>query len=140
MDPISIASGIVSLSASAFKLAVALDQLIEDCKAVDEEMTTLQAELRNLSAVLKRLQNYVEGPGLSSVLPRDLIMDLGPIIQATKATFLRLEDLFHRLQKGGLGMVNRFRWVYNAKDMSKLKTDLSAHKLTLNMTLTMVTW
>lgn len=144
-DPVSIAASIASLISVGTKTSIQLCQFIEDVRAAPSNIRDLSKELTDLCSILKRLQTaFSNTNSQGSKQHEELSADFENVLDSCMDKFIQLQLLVkaHEIKDGDGALARKWkgwRWTFQEKEVMALKTQLEAHKATLNITLTMAT-
>lgn len=144
-DPLSAATSIASLISVGFKTSLQLSQFIESVRAAPGDIRDLAKELTDLCSILKKLQAaFSKGDNRASIQHKELSRDFENVLDSCMDKFIQLQMLVkaHEIKNSDGALARKWkgwRWTFQEKEVLTLKTQLEAHKATLNITLTLAT-
>ena len=131
MDPISIATGCLSLlSAVSNGIRIATDFVVS-CREARNDITAMSRELSDLDITLHILKDEAETNELNQ-LPEDLRQHIHDIMVNCTTVLIDLEALLRKYK--GLGLDRAAKWALSGrKEAEKLRVALEGQKRALSL-------
>ncbi|KAH8807348.1 ankyrin repeat-containing domain protein [Xylogone sp. PMI_703] len=140
-DPFSIVATVIGLTGTAIKVSRLIYEFTKDLGEAWGALIALSNEISLLRTVFDRLERSLK-EDFDSVppFPTDMSRELGDVLNSCMNVLQELERIvikfIEKKRKGGLRDIqNRVRWVFEEKNISRIRVSLEAHKETLNITL-----
>ena len=144
MDPLSISASIAGLCIAAVQVSNLLRDFINNTKQAPRTARHTLSETTGIYVCLKQLESFLSGKQKAARSRRSLIMVEQVIILFTDCVsiFSELEQLLETLKpdNGTMRTIDRMKWSFKEKALSKLLTRLQGSKTSLNLILTILTW
>lgn len=142
-DPLSVAASVVGLLTMAAQISKTISDVAKRARDAPRECESIRLEVEDIRNVLSQLRLFVLGTSRPSRSRTSLIMvdQVVAILSASVATFTELDEFVNRLvtdQK--MDLLDRLRWVSKEKQLAELLNKLQAHKSSLTLMLTILTW
>ena len=135
MDPFSITGTCVGLVATIATLTQQITQFVGDVRDSARDMGAIRRELSDLSFVVERLRDDTSGGNIQ--YPADLQERLPEVLTNCEDVMTDIQTV---LQKMSSGKMKRMQWAATGQtEVKKLKSRLNAHKMTIEMALSMIT-
>jgi hypothetical protein len=136
MDPLTIATGCVSLVATISKLSISISGFVRDVRGARSDLDTVSRELLSLKTVLELLAEDAADSNASG-FSETLRKQVTGIITNCNGVLEEIEGVLTKL--GGSRIDKAARWALTGQnDVSKLRSSLEAHKSALEIALDMV--
>ena len=144
MDPLSISASIAGLCFAAVQVSHLLRDFINNTKQAPSTARHTLRETTGIYACLNQLESFLSGKQKAARSRRSLVMIEQVIILLTDCVsiFSELEQLLETLKTDGSTMrtIDKVKWSFKEKALSKLLTRLQGSKSSLNLILTILTW
>lgn len=144
MDPLSISASIAGLCVATVQVSHLLRDFINSTKQAPSTARHTLMETTGIYVCLSQLESFLSGKQKAARSRRSLIMVEQIIILLTDcvSVFSELEQLLETLKVGSNSMrtIDRMKWSFKEKALSKLLTRLQGSKTSLNLVLTILTW
>lgn len=134
-DPFSIAAGVVGLVASIGKSILVINQFRQDVSEARRDLLRVAGELTSLRTTIEGLQEDFVNDDVD--VPSSLQENVVSIVTSCSRTVNDMEKLLLRLLDGKFR--HKIEWAISGKpDMDKLRSNLEAHKISLNIAIDML--
>ncbi|KAI4114766.1 MAG: hypothetical protein LQ345_004510 [Seirophora villosa] len=136
-DPVSIATGVVSVLTAAAQIASFLINFTRCSKDAPQAARYVLAEVLGISGTLSQLQSLLLGNAQVERSRTQLLQvdHVVTIVSACVLTFSELSELLDELKTEGMHVLARTRWARKDKTISKLIQRLQHHKASLSLIL-----
>lgn len=132
MDPLTIVSAAVSLTAGIAKASFAVSEFIRDARDASKDLDGVCKELQALAAVVDPLTRSLTRARGSNVLPNDLVVRIGETLEGCDAVVEQIAANVRKYQRDK--MWNKAKWaMFGQADMQKLRESLEAYKMALSL-------
>jgi hypothetical protein len=132
MEPLSIATGCVSLLSGVAKLSTQVSGFVASVRDARKDMTSVLAELSSLSLCLETLRNDSAMIDYPDAFREDLLT----VLKNCDAVTTEMTTLLDKLASAN--MMRKVQWTALGKDeMNKLRSSLESHKSALEIGLDM---
>jgi len=136
MDPLSITTGCVSLTAGMSNLVMRISMFVAEVRNARKDMDTVLRELASLQLSLGTLGSDSQHRGIA-YLP-GMKDGISQILVNIEMVTNQINDLLIKLSSGRLG--RRVQWAMTEKDeINKLRSSLESNKMALEVALTVGT-
>lgn len=137
MDPLSIATGCVSLILAIRSCSALITDLVRGCRAARQDLDDISQELTSVESVLSLLKDDIDTTN-DQAIPETLRRQITSIICNCSRVLKELDELLQR--HNGERMDQAAYWATVGKrDAAKLRGTLEAHKGALNLALEFLT-
>ena len=134
-DPLSIAASAIGTISAIGKTTIAVISFIREVRGARNDLTRVSGELTSLQMTLEQLHDDCNNA--ECVIPAHIEDNLVAAIQGCEKTVKNMESLLSRHREGGLA--RNVQWSLSSKaEMEALRSNLEAHKLSVNMALNMI--
>ena len=140
-DPFSIVATVIGLTGTAIKVSRLISQFTKDLGGAWDALHAVSNELSLLCKVFNRLERSLkEDFDSAPPFPTEMSRELREVLDSCVNVLRQLEQIvvkfIEKKRKSGLRDIqNRIKWVFEEKNISKIRVSLEAHKETLNTTL-----
>ena len=136
MDPLSIATACVSLTAGISSLALRISTFVAEVRGARKDMDGVLRELTSLKLSLGTLESDSQHRGIT--YPPGVKDGIGQILVNVEMVTNQINDVLIKLSSGRLGQ--RVQWAMTEKDeINKLRSSLESNKMALEVALTLGT-
>ncbi|KAL8794681.1 MAG: hypothetical protein Q9195_002756 [Heterodermia aff. obscurata] len=143
MDPLSISASIAGLLVAAVQVSHLLRDFINNTKQAPSTARHTLMETTGIYVCLNQLESFLSGKQKAARSRRSLIMIEQVIILLTDCVsiFSELEQLLETLKPDSctIRTIDKMKWSFKEKALSKLLTRLQGSKTSLNLILTILT-
>jgi hypothetical protein len=137
MDPLSIATGCLSLIATISRTSILIASFVKDCRAARHDLDDISRELTSVQSVLSLLKDDIATAN-DQAIPETLRGQINSIISNCSRVLKELDELLQRHE--GERMHQAACWATTGKrDAAKLRGTIEAHKGALNLALDLLT-
>ena len=144
MDPLSISASIVGLCVAAVQVSHLLRDFVDNTRQAPKTARQTLMETTGIYVCLNQLDSFLSGKQKAARSRRSLIMVEQVIIILTDCVsiFSELEQVIDTLKadEGPMRVVDRMKWSFKEKALTKLLTRLQGSKTSLSLMLTILTW
>ena len=134
-DPLSIATGVVGLVTAIGKSLFAINQFRQDVSEARRDLLRVAGELTSLRTTIEGLKEDFVDDDVD--VPSSLQENVLSIVTSCSKTVNDMEKLLIRLLDGKFR--RKIEWATSGKpDMDKLRSNLEAHKMSLNIAIDML--
>ena len=132
MDPLTIVTAAVSLTAGIAKASFAVSEFLRDAHDASRDLDSVCKELQALAAVVDPLTRSLTRARGASVLPDDLITQIGETLEGCDAVVDQIAANVRKYQRDKVW--NKAKWaLFGQGDMQKLRESLEAYKMALSL-------
>ena len=136
LDPLSITTSCVSLTASIGKLSIEIYSFVSRVRDAHRDLDAVLKELSSLGLCIGTLRN--DAMVMSQRVPESLEHRLLLVLVNTAEVVKDMQLILNNLSSDKFG--NKMRWaIYGQDDMNKLRSRLEAHKASLEIALALLT-
>lgn len=136
MDPLSITASCLSLVAIVAKTSLTVTKFVRDVRGARGDLDAVSRELQSLSTVLQLLADDTADPE-TGPLPGALARQVAGIVNNCTGVVSEIESVLQKHE--GTKISKAARWAAVGQgDMSRLRSNLEAHKSSLEIALEMV--
>lgn len=142
-DPLSVAASIAGLLTLAGKITTVIVDLTSKSKAAPKDIQYVRTSIETIRAVLLQLQMLLLGRArvdrqrTSLILVEQVVITLSACV----STFSELDVFVDTLNTDqSMGLLDRIRWATKASTIKELLDRLEAHKASLTLMTTILTW
>ena len=143
MDPISAVASIIGLVGAAAKVSESLFKFIGSVKHAPKLASSVLQEVSDTSACLSPLQSLLMGKKVASRSHENLLMVEQIIVALSNCVliFSELEEIAESLKPSEPMQSGRLaQWVLKERAIRTLFARLQSSKVSLNLTITTMTW
>ena len=134
MDPLSIATGCLSLVGTITKVSLTLSAFVRTARDARNDLDSVSRELLSLRTVLELLAEDTKST--SNPVPQNLEKQISGIVGNCDAA---VQDIERSLQKHETKKMASINWAWSGREeMARLRSTLEAHKSALELALDMV--
>jgi hypothetical protein len=145
-EPLSLVVTIITLVTKAFTISKDLHSAVEQISNAPKHIKAIAADLEDFYAILGSLKGYLEDVEMSAgVLQAAEKINIASVIENCLTIFTRINFLVNsynsRGRYGGIGDMGNWRKIkysFKIAETEALRNQLSAHKMTLNMAISLV--
>ena len=142
-DPFSIVATVIGLTGTAIKVSRLIYDFTSDLGRAWGALHAVSNELSLLCTVFNRLERSLrEDFDCAPPFPVGMSRELREVLDSCVNVLRQLEQIVIRFigekrRKGGglRDLQNRVKWVFEEKNIARIRASLEAHKETLNVTL-----
>ncbi|KAF5572945.1 hypothetical protein FPCIR_14143 [Fusarium pseudocircinatum] len=136
MDPLSIATGCATLISTIGSLSLSINTFVRTCREARSEFDRVARELLSLQTVLELIQEDVTDE--SKTFPTTLERHVSGIIINCNSVAVELQECITKYG-GDSRLKSKAGWaIHGQGDVSKLRSNLEAHKAALDLALDML--
>ncbi|KAF5694138.1 hypothetical protein FDENT_1443 [Fusarium denticulatum] len=136
MDPLSIATGCATLISTIGSLSLSINTFVRTCREARSDLDRVARELLSLQTVLELIQEDVIDE--SKTFPKTLERHVSGIIINCNSVVVELQEYITKYG-GDSRLKSKAGWAINGQgDVSKLRSNLEAHKAALDLALDML--
>jgi hypothetical protein len=136
MDPLSIATGCVSLVVSISKLTISISGFVREVRGARSDLDAVSRDLLSLKTVLELLAEDASDSN-DTVFPETLRKQVTGIIANCTGVLEQIEEVLKK--HSGNRIDKAAKWAISGQnDVAKLRSSLEAHKSALEIALDMV--
>ncbi|KAF5556270.1 hypothetical protein FNAPI_5793 [Fusarium napiforme] len=136
MDPLSIATGCATLISTIGSLSLSINTFVRTCREARSDLDRVARELLSLQTVLELIQEDVADE--SKTFPTTLERHVSGIIINCNSLVIELQESITKYG-GDSRLKSKAGWAINGQgDVSKLRSNLEAHKAALDLALDML--
>jgi len=142
-DPLSVAASIAGLLTVAGKISTVVIDLTSKSKAAPKDIENVRSSVETIRAVLLQLQLLLLGRAKVNRQRTSLILVEQVVItlSACVSTFSELDVFVETLSTDhAMQLLDRIRWATKASTIKELLDRLEAHKASLTLMVTILTW
>jgi hypothetical protein len=131
MDPLSIATGCITLITVAASCTRCITEFAVNCRDARHDLAAMSRDLSDLDMTLHILKDDTESNG-SNQLPENLRQRICAIMDNCNTVLVELKTLIEKYDSAGIQRTTR--WALSGrKDAEKIRSSLQAHKGALGL-------
>lgn len=142
-DPLSVAASVTGLIAAAAKISNVLYTVVNKARNAPDDCRKIKNELDDIRNVLAQLQVFIMGAKRPSASRAALIMvdQVVVTLAACVTTFSELDAFAEGLRNDAeMRILDRLRWSTKESDIRLILSRLEAHKASVTLMLSILTW
>ncbi|KAF4446671.1 hypothetical protein F53441_9713 [Fusarium austroafricanum] len=138
MDPLSIVSGCAGLISTIGSLSLSINAFVRTCREARGDLDRVRRELLSLQTVLELIQEDASDEEIK--FPKTLEHHVSGIVTNCNSVVVELQECITKYG-GDNRLKTKAGWAINGQgDVTKLRSNLEAHKAALELALDMLAW
>lgn len=134
MDPLSITTACISLTATITKTSISVSAFVRSVRAARSDLDAVSRELASLKTLLELIAEDAKD---AETFPNTLRKHIAGILSNCELVLVEVQRLVEKYDKPGV--IKASKWALaGSEDVAKLQLSLEAHKSALEIALDMV--